>query len=331
MLDREGPIHDVQWSPTGRDFAIIYGFIPGKATLFGEKAKPKFEFGSVSFNTIVWAPSGRFLCLAGFGSLNGDMDFYDMNKMKKMGSTNSRYAVTAKFSPDSRFFATAVTTPRRRMDNNFKIFKYNGTKIFEEAVDELYQFDWRSAPRGIYPDRPQSPNRQGPQASAAAAPKAQKYVPPSMRGRAGAEEFVNSVAQEMAKLRGVSEVNATAGKVENTAPQSAAAKKNAKKREAKKRAAEAAAEAAALGEVPPEQAKPAPTAEKAAAPVEETPSAEPSAEDAQRKKIRSLEKKLKEIRSLKEKQAAGTELNEAQQKKVGNETQLLSELEQLMA
>ena len=45
-----------------------------------------------------------------------------------------------------------------------------------------------------------------------------------------------------------------------------------------------------------------------------------SEEDLKRKKIRNLEKKLKELRTLKEKKAAGTELNAAQLKKV----QLLS-------
>ena len=89
-LDKEGPIHDIQWAPSGRDFIAIYGFVPGKATLFGEKCKPKFEFGSVAHNTVIWSPHGRFVCLAGFGSLNGDMDFWDMNKLKKMGSANSR-------------------------------------------------------------------------------------------------------------------------------------------------------------------------------------------------------------------------------------------------
>jgi len=49
-----------------------------------------------------------------------------------------------------------------------------------------------------------------------------------------------------------------------------------------------------------------------------------------RKKIRNLEKKLKEIRSLKEKAASGAELNEAQQKKLGNEAGLLEELATLM-
>ncbi len=37
-LGKEGPIHDVAWSPAGREFVVIYGFMPAKATLFDVKA-----------------------------------------------------------------------------------------------------------------------------------------------------------------------------------------------------------------------------------------------------------------------------------------------------
>ena len=39
-LGKEGPIHDVAWSPAGREFVAIYGFMPAKATLFDVKARP---------------------------------------------------------------------------------------------------------------------------------------------------------------------------------------------------------------------------------------------------------------------------------------------------
>jgi len=325
VLDKEGPIHDIQWAPSGRNFVVIYGFVPGKATLFGDGCRPMFEFGAVAHNTIRWSPHGRFLCLAGFGSLNGDMDFWDMNKLKKMGTSNSRYAVTANWSPDSRFFATAVTFPRRRVDNCYKVFKYNGIQIQEEAVDELYQFDWRCARRGVYPDRPQSPSQAGAKcAEAAAAPaKPGKYVPPSQRGRGG-EEAANSVAAQLAAMRGVNDANATAGKVQHTGPQTAAAIKNAKKREAKKRAAEA--KTVQADAAPPADSKPA--AEEAPAVVEAATEVDP--EEAKRKKIRALEKKLKEVRALKDKQAGGTELNEAQMAKLEKEKELLAQVEELM-
>lgn len=38
-LGKEGPIHDVAWSPAGREFVVIYGFMPAKATLFDVKVR----------------------------------------------------------------------------------------------------------------------------------------------------------------------------------------------------------------------------------------------------------------------------------------------------
>jgi translation initiation factor 2A len=42
-----------------------------------DQAEPVFEFGEAHRNTISWSPHGRFLCMAGFGNLAGDMDFWD--------------------------------------------------------------------------------------------------------------------------------------------------------------------------------------------------------------------------------------------------------------
>ena len=58
-------------------------------TLFNLKAEPVMSFGSAHRNTISWSPHGRFVVLAGFGNLSGGMDFWDRNKKKKLGSTNT--------------------------------------------------------------------------------------------------------------------------------------------------------------------------------------------------------------------------------------------------
>ena len=38
-------------------------------------------------NAIFWSPHGRFLCIAGFGNLAGEMDFYDTLRSKKIGES----------------------------------------------------------------------------------------------------------------------------------------------------------------------------------------------------------------------------------------------------
>ncbi|CAI7786762.1 unnamed protein product, partial [Closterium sp. NIES-54] len=47
--------------------------MPAKATLFDNRCKPLFDFGSGPRNLVRWSPHSRFICLAGFGNLPGDV------------------------------------------------------------------------------------------------------------------------------------------------------------------------------------------------------------------------------------------------------------------
>ncbi|CAI5496920.1 unnamed protein product [Closterium sp. Naga37s-1] len=64
-LSKEGPIHDVQWSPNGKDFVVVHGFMPAKATLFDSRCKPLFDFGSGPRNLVRWSPHSRCEYVAG--------------------------------------------------------------------------------------------------------------------------------------------------------------------------------------------------------------------------------------------------------------------------
>ena len=96
---KDGPIHDVKWSPAGDRFVLAAGNMPSHTTLYSHKAEMLFEFGAAHRNTISWSPHARFLCIAGFGNLAGEMDFYDMAKMKKTGSNSAHCSVSHGWSP----------------------------------------------------------------------------------------------------------------------------------------------------------------------------------------------------------------------------------------
>lgn len=150
-LRKEGPIHDVQWSYSGSEFAVVYGFMPAKATVFDRKCNPLLELATGPYNTIRWNPKGRFLCLAGFGNLPGNMAFWDTKEKKQLGTTKAECSVTSEWSPDGCYFMTATTAPRLQVDNGIKIFHYNGSLYFKKMFDKLYQADWK----------PQSPDLFG--------------------------------------------------------------------------------------------------------------------------------------------------------------------------
>ncbi|XP_070019702.1 uncharacterized protein [Nicotiana sylvestris] len=142
-LRKDGPIHDVQWSYSGKEFAVVYGFMSSMATVFDKKCNPLLELGTGPYNTIRWNPLGKVICLAGFGNLPGDMAFWDYKEKKQLGTTRAELSVTSEWSPDGRYFMTATTAPRLQVDNGVKIFHHNGSLYFKKMFDRLYQVDWK--------------------------------------------------------------------------------------------------------------------------------------------------------------------------------------------
>lgn len=142
-LKKDGPVHDVQWSSSGSEFAVVYGVMPPKATIFNKKCNPLVEFGEGPYNTIRWNPKGRFVVLAGFGNLPGDMAFWDYSEKKLVAKTKAECSVTSEWSPDGRHFMTATTAPRLQIDNCIKIFDHNGSLQFKKMFERLYQADWK--------------------------------------------------------------------------------------------------------------------------------------------------------------------------------------------
>jgi len=75
-----------------------------------------------------------------------------------MGSFKANSAVSCMWSPDSRRILTGVLNPRLRVDNGYKVFKYNGDVL--NSVDyshtELYEVLWQP---GKYQPRPLTPKK----------------------------------------------------------------------------------------------------------------------------------------------------------------------------
>uniref|UniRef100_A0A7S2W6T5 Eukaryotic translation initiation factor 2A n=1 Tax=Rhizochromulina marina TaxID=1034831 RepID=A0A7S2W6T5_9STRA len=348
---KEGPISDAKFSPTGRHFVVVAGSMPAVATLFDMRANAVFSFGTAHRNTICFSPHGRFLCLAGFGNLAGDMDFWDVNKQKKMGSNTAHCAVGFGWSPDSRFFMTATLAPRMNVDNGVKIFRYNGAgPIFELPQTQLFDAKWRPALPGVYPDRPQSPTRRnenqgkGSQAAAAAA-KPQAYRPPRSSGALAAmmraERAGETGGSGAAKLSAAAASRPKHLPVGMAPPAPAKISKSKAKKDKQKKKKEAE-EAAALmqkldllngdgghdaaGDEPSAAAganatKGGGSGAAAADAVEQPPDKE--------KRLKKLRKALKAIDAIKEKVAAGQDVNTDQKAKLDTEDTVKAEIAEL--
>ncbi|XP_039156996.1 eukaryotic translation initiation factor 2A isoform X2 [Eucalyptus grandis] len=109
------------------------------ATIFDKKCNPLLELGTGPYNTIRWNPKGKFICLAGFGNLPGDMAFWDYREKKRLGTTKAECSVTSEWSPNGCYFMNATIAPRLQIDNCIKIFHHNGSLFFKKMFDKLYQ------------------------------------------------------------------------------------------------------------------------------------------------------------------------------------------------
>ncbi|GLI68138.1 hypothetical protein VaNZ11_012474 [Volvox africanus] len=265
-LPKEGPVHDVQWSPLGDFFIAVAGFMPAKVTLFNASCKPVYDLGSGPYNMARWNPFGRFFVIAGFGNLPGDIVFYDKKTSgtcKQMGAVRSP-AVSAEWSPDGRLLLTATTSPRLRVDNNVKVFTYFGEQRLHVPFGTLLDAQWRPAPRGVFQDRSQSPERLEAVAkgdATTAAPTKPSYVPPHLRA-AGVTSVAPSAKFSLARDEDDKPGKIKPGPGKSALPPGAefvatgsskAANKNAKRR-AKKKAGAGGADGDAEGEDVVEQA-----------------------------------------------------------------------------
>ncbi|KAK8548287.1 hypothetical protein V6N12_061204 [Hibiscus sabdariffa] len=242
-LKKEGPIHDVQWSFSGKEFAVVYGFMPANATIFDKKCKPLLELGSGPYNTIRWNPKGKLLCLAGFGNLPGDMAFWDFVDKKQLGTTRAECSVTSEWSADGRYFMTATTAPRLQVDNCIKFFNYNGSLFFKKMFDKLFQADWK----------PESPEKFSEIAELIKSVDSMKVEETKSQGQGSTSKKpapANPPAKKPAAYRPPHAKNAAAVQAElfggsSTGEMSKNALKNKKKREKQKekKATEAAAAA----------------------------------------------------------------------------------------
>ncbi|KAL6453852.1 SPBC4B4.04 Eukaryotic translation initiation factor 2A [Candida maltosa Xu316] len=342
-LKREGPIHDITWSPTAREFAVSYGYMPSETTFFDARGNAIHSLPTAPRNTILYSPHAKFVLVAGFGNLQGTVDVYDrQNKFSRVVSFEASNTSVCEWSPCGRFILTATTSPRLRVDNGLKVWHASGKLIYLQEFPELYSIGWK--PQAIDQFPPIRTLEPAPEAhestkeflakrqalaSAAAKKPAGAYRPPHARGSASANAPASSLYQKELQnnmrnsgtppppgfaRNGGTGVRTVVGAPPPVEKESKAAAKNRKKRESKKQQEKSESPAPSN-----------PPADVAAA----TPSVIGGVASLEDKKIRSLLKKLRAIEQLKMKQASGETLEDTQVIKISKEDEIRSELNTL--
>lgn len=134
----------MSWNPNSKEFGVVYGYMPAKTTIFNMRGVAKHTFPLSPRNTILFSPHGRFVLVAGFGNLAGQMDIYDMDKnFHKIATVEASNASVCSWSPDGQYILTATTSPRLRVDNGVRIWHVSSGLMYNEDMTELYEVTWR--------------------------------------------------------------------------------------------------------------------------------------------------------------------------------------------
>ncbi|KAK9449952.1 eukaryotic translation initiation factor eIF2A-domain-containing protein [Limtongia smithiae] len=343
-LNKEGPIHDVVWSPDSKEFAVVYGYMPAKTMIFNHRGESIRSLPLGPRNTVLYSPHGRYVILAGFGNLQGEVDIYDrQNDYKKVCTIDASNTSVCEWSPDGRYILFATTSPRLRVDNGVKIFHISGKLVYVREMNELFSVSWRPESPDSYPLRSLSPppevheSAQSVELKAPVKKAGGAYRPPHARGSATPLHFkredeggfaisaVDEAKQRTRARRAIPGAEAPAEEENADAFLSKAALKNKKKREAKKaREAEAAVEAPSVtpGSAANGQDNGSPTPPGLGFVKDGIKFKNPQDE----KKYRGLLKKLRAIEDLKARQSKGEKLEDTQETKIKTEATVKGEL-----
>ena len=316
-----GPCHDACWSPVADEFLACTGKMPSEIALYdGKTGNKRISFGVSRRNTLRWSPFGRTFIAGGFGNLPGDIDVWDKNKALCLSTVRIPCTVICEWGPDGRHLVSASTFPRMRVDNFAQVANYDGTMAGKlPDMPELYTIKWRPSPTGSdqFEDIPPSPrvvqSARKPTAVAAEEPKKQAYRPPGGSGALAEQmrkerELENQ--KKAVKVKIERDVNSIPGMTVASGP-SASALRNARKKAAALRRQQEGDSCGPTNESSDDVGKPEPREAGATDPA---------------KRIRNLQKKLKEIAALRE---SGVSLTKPQQVKVDSESAVRAEIAEL--
>ncbi|KAJ3126807.1 hypothetical protein HK098_007101 [Nowakowskiella sp. JEL0407] len=317
---KEGAVHDVHWNPKKNEFIVCFGSMPSKTWIFDGFGRKVAEVVEGPRNSIRWSKDGRNILVGGFGNLSGELDIFEISVngagssggIKKVATVNAENSSFCEWDPYTDFFMTAIMYKRLKVDNGIKIWHKSGILVECIQVKELFEVGWKPDldERSKITEVP--PKWAGNSANGAASEvkvekKVGAYRPPGARGKPAT--FSLRSADLDTPFESVKSTATTIPGMAEEEQLSKTALKNKKKREAKK-AGDSDSPAANSPAPPP-------------------PAVITSNATEKEKKIKALNKKLKQIAEIKVRRDAGEKLELTQIQKMESESTVLQELEKL--
>jgi translation initiation factor 2A len=135
----EGPVHDFNWCPDDEHFIICAGHLPSTVKYYKKNGTFEKDIAKGNFNNVKISPDSRIVALCGFGSLKGDIEFYNLKDFSLIGKNLFFCCVNFEWSQDSKYLLGGVLSTRVKVDNEYRIMKYNGEEVVvDKNVGEIY-------------------------------------------------------------------------------------------------------------------------------------------------------------------------------------------------
>lgn len=145
--------------PNGHRLAVITGEgVKTNVTFYrmGQGSKSgKIELlkaFSYQVNRAVWAPTGQFVVLTAVktsSSSGGSVVFLDTNEMIQMSKTEHPELTDVEWDPTGRYVTSYNNIHTSKRDFSFKIWTFQGNRVFERTIDRLVTFHWRPRPASL--------------------------------------------------------------------------------------------------------------------------------------------------------------------------------------
>jgi len=147
------------FEPKGNRFAIIHADATSAA------AKPNVSIYNIEPTKIVllktfeqrlanhlyWSPNGRFLLLAGLKTMNGQLEFIDVDAMESIAKETHQVCTDITWDYTGRYVATYVSNWKNKTENGFIVWTCRGKRVYQLNKDPFFQFLWRPKPPCVLP------------------------------------------------------------------------------------------------------------------------------------------------------------------------------------
>mmetsp|Transcript_14524 Transcript_14524/g.38857 ORF Transcript_14524/g.38857 Transcript_14524/m.38857 type:complete len:714 (+) Transcript_14524:27-2168(+) len=147
------------WEPNGHRFAVMHNDTPGRqaVTIFtmegtggaGSAVKEEHRFDKRTITNLVWSPAGNILVLAGLGSLNGQLEWINVDEQSTIATGEHFMCTGLEWDSSGRFLATTVSHQRNALDNGYTFWNSIGRELAHESRDAFYQLQWRPRPPSL--------------------------------------------------------------------------------------------------------------------------------------------------------------------------------------